>query len=247
VVVIDAIKKDSEEILNDPSIEIIFKKSWPGHTVFHFKFLHTLAPSRSKPNCFESGVYDRTENEFRFLENNISLKTTFNLPEFDQVSYTTNLLLIDLKRINPRMVAKCVVYNPGQGYIPVALCTLCSPETISLVDRDLQALKVSERNLILNGYSDKKINLFHRVGLGNDANLTANCIVAILDEKEERAVNAIITDQIMDLLAPEGIAFLASSSNVITQVETIAKRHKNIFLQKRFKQKGKSVISFKRT
>lgn len=246
IVVIDGIVEDVNEVLSDPSINVVLKKSWPGHTVFHYKFQPTaFSEDYTTPNSFETGLYDRTQTSFNFLDKIITLKTTFNLPEFNEMSYETQLLMKNMKGLQNRNISNCLALNVNQGHIPVALSLLEHIEKITIADRNLQSLKNTERNLVLNGFPREKITLKHQVGVSiNQPNI--DCALATLDKKEERKVNAFLADQIASQLRLNGVVFLASSSNVITQIEAVIKKSKGIIIQNRIRRKGKSLLSFKK-
>ena len=247
IVVIDGITEDVNEILSDPNINVVFRKSWPGHTVFHYKFQSTaFLESYTTPNSFETGLYDRAQTSFNFLNKIITLKTTFNLPEFNEMSYETQLLMKSMRSLQSQNVSRCLTFNVNQGHIPVALSLLKHIGKIMVVDRNLQSLKTTERNLIFNGLPREKITLKHQVGVSiNQPNI--DCALTTLNKKEERKVNAFLADQIASQLRLNGVALLVSSSNVITQIEAVIKKSKGIIIQNRIRQRGKSSLSFKKT
>jgi len=244
IVVVDAILDDVNQILSNPDVEIVLKKSWNGHTVFHYKFgTSNIAEGNEKTNDFETGLYNRTESTFKVFDKTATLKTTYNLSEFDEMSYETQMLLDNIKNLKNKNISSCLLYNVNQGHIPVSLSLLSKVDRMIVVDKNLQSLKVTERNLISNGFSKNKIVLKHQTGINTDE-INIDCIIAILDDKEERAVNSILVEQIISQLSKVGIAYIVSSSNIITQVENKIKKIKGLLVLKRLKHRGVSFLSF---
>ncbi|WKZ25813.1 MAG: methyltransferase [bacterium] len=245
IVVVDAILEDVKDILSNPEIEIVLQKSWPGHTVFHYKF---NSPHTSKVNTvvnsFDSGLYDRDENTLKIGGKEAVLKSSFNLPEFDEMSYETQMLLNNVTDIKNQNISNCLVFNVNQGHIPVAITLLTKVDKMIVVDRNLQSLKVTERNLINNGFLKENIIVKHQVGIS--INLSKiDCVVGILNKKDERSVNDLTIDQIVSQLTDKGVAYIVSSSNIITQIERKIKKVKELQTIKRIRYKGDSFISFK--
>ena len=246
IVVIDAIGNYVTEVLSDPGIKILFRKRWPGHLVFHYQFQSsTPSLTESGSKSFAAGIYARSENVVPFENHRLSIKTTYNLPEFDTLSYDTELLLGRLKTVMGRRIERAIIFNPGQGYIPVALTKLTQVREISLIDRDLQALKVSRVNLIDNGYPSNRIRLSHQVGISVERSLPADFISGILPEKDNPAVHAMLVRQSAARLAKEGMIILASSSTAITRVAAKINSEKFLNIVDRQKSKGRSVIILK--
>ncbi|WKZ25836.1 MAG: methyltransferase [bacterium] len=246
IVVVDAILDDVEKILSDPNIEIILKKSWNGHTVFHYKFILDSNLNTGKcPQSFNTGLYDRDEYSFNFLGKTLKLKTTYNLPEFDEIGHNTQMLLNNLENIKGNDIQNCAIYNIHQGHIPVAVSSISNLQILTLIDRNLQSLVTTSRNLKLNGLPEEKIILKHQVDLTiNSQNI--DCFIAIIDKKEGRDVNQFLIKQVLDQLSKNGRAYLESTSNITTQIEKLVKRDKRISILKRAKYRGESFLSFEK-
>lgn len=243
IVVIDVITKYATDVLkSNDDVEILFQKSWPGHTIFHYKFTLGNKPMTSKGTGFSRGIYDRTERKFSFNKDTLLLKTTYNLPEFDTLSFDTRLLLDNLYFIKNHEIHNVIVINPGQGYVSVALSRLKQIEKIILVDRNLQSLEVSRRNLILNGFLKEKIFLSHQVGILLKDKHHVGCIVGVVPEKQGNEVYKMLISQSAKQLNPNGLIIFSSSSNVIFRIGKIIHSTKNFDLLKNVRSKGKRVI-----
>lgn len=246
MVVIDAIGDYVTEVLSDPGIKMLFRKRWPGHLVFHYQFqISASSMTEFKSKSFAAGTYARGQNVIPFENSQLSIKTTYNLPEFDTLSYDTELLLGRLKIVKGRQIEKAIIFSPGQGYIPVALTKLAEVREINLIDRDLQALRVSKINLINNGYPANRIHLSHQVGISGEKPVLADCIIGILLEKDNPAVHAMFIRQAAARLTKGGMIILASSSTAITRVAAKINSEKLLNIIDRQKTKGRSVIVLK--
>lgn len=243
IVVIDAITEEVKEILSNPEVVIILEKSWNGHTVFHYKF---TGSTTNELESFDTGLYDRDDFSLFFSGKNLQLKTTFNLSEFDEISNHTEILLDEIARLKSQKIKNCVIYNVGQGHVPVSISSMFNIDNIILADRNLQALRTTARNLELNGIQKEKIIQKHQVDI-YQKDIRADLITAILDKKNGRSVNLALSNEIIDQLSVKGIAYIASSSTMITLVEKMVRRDKKLSIQNRIKNKGESVISFKKT
>lgn len=246
IVVINAIAEYVAKVLADLSINILFRKSWPGHVVYHYKFSSSTSPiPKSTVTTFERGMYDRGKKIISIGSLKIPIRTTYGLSEFDTLSYETELLLDSLQTLLDKHINRALVFNPGQGFIPVVLSQSAKVQEIVLVDRNLLALRVSRRNLELNGYSTKKVFLFHQVGIYQSRSCPTNCIIGILEEKEGPVVHKMLVQQAVSELAPKGLVILASSSTAITRVESFIRSEKLLNVLERRRNKGKSVIIFR--
>lgn len=245
IVVIDEIDEYvRKELTNDESILITYERSWPGHHVYHYQFLSNVKNLESpKDLAFDRGEYTREQNEFIFQENVFSMKTTYHLPEFDKLSFDTRLLLASLNTIKsePKNI---IVFNPGQGYVPLALGYVFNPSKLYLIDRDLQALKVSEVNLVNNKFHTEKLTLLHKVGIDVD-NENIDLVVGRLPVKNDIEVYELFLTQAHAQLKSGGLFLVSSSSTVITRIEEYLSKNSLFEIIKREKEKGLSVILLK--
>lgn len=246
IVVIDAIDEYvHKELSTDESIEITYERAWPGHHVYHYRFKPEINNSSiPKITAFERGEYSRGQSEFKFKNTKFTIKTTFHLPEFDRLSYTTNLLLSSLASLN-NQAREILVFNPGQGYVPVAVAHAFQPTKLYLADRDLQALQVSQENLKINSFPKESITLLHQVGI-NVENQNFDLIVGILPEKKDIGVYTLYLTQAHEQLKSGGLFIVSSTSTVITRIEEFLSKRLLFEVVKREKDKGVSVITLRK-
>ncbi len=242
IVVIDAIDEYiHKELITDESIEITYERSWPGHHVYHYRFNSVKAQVISTTgSAFESGEYYRGRSDFLFKNTKILIKTTFHLPEFERSSYDTSLLLSSLERMTNTSLA-VLAFNPEQGYVPTAISHALHPTKLYLVDRDLQALKISQDNLIDNKYPEGKIVLRHQVGI-NIENQVFDLVVGSLKDKHDLEVYSLYITQAYEQLGTDGQFIVSSSSTVITRIEELLTKKPLFEVVKRDKYRGYSVI-----
>ncbi len=98
------------------------------------------------PSRYPLDLYIRNETEFAFSDKNYSLKTVYNLPDFDQLGFDLKCAFSTLKNLN--LEGRCVFINPGQGHLPVFLYSnskLKGPAV--LCGRDSLSIEISSLNL----------------------------------------------------------------------------------------------------
>ncbi|HSW88719.1 MAG TPA: methyltransferase [Candidatus Saccharimonadales bacterium] len=241
IVVIDAINDYiHKELTTDETIQILYHKAWPGHHVYHYTFTEEAYKDIQLTSAFERGEYARQKNTFIFQGKQLTLDTTFHLSEYDQLSYDSELLLSQLGTITEKL-ENIVIFNPGQGYVPLAVMKQYNPQKLFLVDRDLQALIVSQENLVSNGYAKEHIEIHHQVGLAiPQTNIDA--VIGVLPKKQELAVYDMFTEQEYSLLKPDGYFILSSTSTVITRVLSLASKKFRFKVLERIKEKGRSLV-----
>lgn len=242
IVVIDAITDYiHNELTSDETIKILYHKAWSGHHVYHYTFTEeAYRENASHLVAFQRGDYKRQEYTFQFQKTNFTIETTFHLPEFDQLSFDTRLLLTNLEKVHENF-QKVLIFNPGQGYIPLSVEHKYHPQKIFLVDRDLQALSISKENLIANNYPKDQIEDHHQVGISLK-NTKVNAIIGILPEQQNLDVYKLIIEQSNQLLETLGYLILASGSTVITRIEELLSKEPKLQVVKRERNKGRSTI-----
>ena len=246
IVVIDAIGDYVTKILKaNRDIKIIFHKRWSGHLVFHFGFIGSDYV-RPGLNTFDRGIYNRGKQNIKINNLEVSLETVYGLSEFDTLSYETELVLNKLKNFMGREINKVIIFNSEQGVIPAVLINVSKVKEIDLVDRDLEALRVSKKNLISNGFKASRINLLHTVGLQITDRELADCVIGILDEKDDHKVHQLFVEQAAGFLLAGGLLMLTSGSTPVTRVESFVKKEKQFEIVERQKSKRKSLIVLKR-
>jgi len=244
VVVVAALEPAVSSVLGaTPGIDIILGKERSGHAVFHYRFAEREAGDvPAAGSSLERGIYHRDHLLISSRGLEYRVETVRGLPEFDSLGYHTELLLAGMQRVQPTAPARALVFNPGQGHVPVALWKLMQPENMVLVGRDLLALRCSEMNLVRNGCPAENIALRHCVGLDIDDDTKADIIVCNIDKDEGPAANAQSVRQAVGMLAPGGSLLVAGTSTVITRLADIVHGEKLLSVRERKKSKGYGLL-----
>ncbi len=244
VVVVAALEDMAAALLADPGSEVVLRKAWPGHTVFHYRFTgESPAPPAS---ALERGVYDHHETPFLFGGRSCPLVLAHGLPEMEGLGHESELLIEGLQELAGAAVGRAVVLNPRQGHVPVALWQLARPAEIALVDRDLLALRHARRNLLRNGCPQERVVLAHQVGLGDGGQRPADLVAGAVREEEGQAALAAMLDQAAAQVAPGGTVVLAGSSTAITRLAGAARAGKLLAIRRRGRSHGKRLLVLQR-
>ncbi len=229
-----------------PPLDVILRQDRASHSVFHYR--RGDKPPAMPENAFERGVYHRAEPTITFEDLEFPMQTAYGLPEFDTLSYRTELLLARLLAIphHPPPMKRAIVFNPGQGHIPVALWRRFKPAHIALVDRDLLSLRYAQHNLILNGCPKAQISLAHQVDVQVPNHEPVDLVAGILREKDGQEAIAQTIAQIGAQLIPGGTALVAASSTAITRMTKYPPTKKFFQAKKRKRTKGRSAITLQR-
>lgn len=244
VVVVIPLQASVEQVLTGtPGIDIVFRGTRSGHAVFHYRFTDNRSGAdRPRMSALDREVYHRTKETFSFQGPEYPMQTAWGLPEFDSRSYHTELLLEGIQGLRNQSVRRVVVFNPGQGHVPVVLSRLIKPDRIVLVDRDLLSLRYSMNNLALNGYSAERVTLSHQVGIALEDGEQADIIAGTLRENEGTEALALTTGQAADQLSPDGVFLLSAGSTSITRVEGAIRTRNQLRIQERKRWKGNSLL-----
>jgi 16S rRNA (guanine1207-N2)-methyltransferase len=242
IVVVTPLAESAAKILAEtPGAEVILKRERPGHTVFHYRFFGDKSVPKPEQSAFERGVYRRKDVTMQFDKLQYPMQTAYGLPEFDSLSYDTEILLKTLKDFIKKEICRALVINPGQGHVPAVLWQYLHPQTMSLADRDLLALLSSKLNLIKNGCPAENIRLFHKAGLDMDNKESYELITGVLPEENKEALQLTL-DRAAGLLNSKGLIIISGSSTAITRLETYAKSQKALKIKSRERWKGYSVL-----
>jgi 16S rRNA (guanine1207-N2)-methyltransferase len=240
IVIVTPLAEMAGKILVDtPGAEVILKRARPGHTVFHYRF--SGVNTKPEQSAFERGIYRRKDVTIRYDTLQYPMQTAYGLPEFDSLSYDTEILLKTLKGFTKKEISRALMINPGQGHVPAVVWQYFHPTTISLADRDLLALKYSKLNLVQNGCPVENIQLFHKAGLDIDVKENYELITGVLPEENKEALQLTL-DWAAGLLNSQDLMIISGSSTAITRLETYTDSKKALKIKSRERWKGYSVL-----
>ena len=243
IVVVSPLEEIVAKILADtPGAEIVLRRARSGHAVFHYRFTAEKSLPRPDLTAFERGVYHRKNVTMRLDTLEYKMQTAYGLPEFDSLHFGSEILVKALKDVRIKEINRAVVLNPGQGHMPVALWKLLRPGIITLVDRDLLALRYSKLNLALNGCPTDNINISHQVGLDFESNGNIDLVVGVLREEEGKDASFLTLDRAADNLSPKGMIMLSAGSTAITRLVTYVESRGLLRIKTRERWRGYSLL-----
>ncbi len=225
-----------------PDTAVTLQESTANHTVFHYHF--TKSTDEEPQPAFTSGLFWRDQMEVSYRKLNFVMQTAYGVPEFDTLGYTTRLLFNLLNDLPNNPVEHLLIVNPGQGHTAVAAWLSLHPQQITLVDRDLLALKTTSYNLQQNGCPPERIHSHHQIGLP-PLNTPATLILHPLRDSEGPKLATARLNLLAKQLAPGGTVLIAANSHLISQVEQQVKKNKLLKPHKRKKRKGFSALSIR--
>ena len=247
IVFVAPLEETATKILEDtPGVEIVLKRTRSGHAVFHYRFTGEPALPKPEQNGMERGVYHRKNVTIRLEKLEYPMQTAYGLPEFDSLSYGSEMLVKALHSVRDLTVHRAVVFNPGQGHVAVALWKLIRPENIALVDRDLLALRYSRLNLTLNECPPERVGISHQVGTGSDSEEKTDLFVGVLREEEGKNATFLALDQAADRLSANGMIIVSAGSTAITRLVTYIESQNLLRIRTRERWRGYSLLALER-
>jgi 16S rRNA (guanine1207-N2)-methyltransferase len=243
IVVVAPLEEMVTKILEEtPGVTIILKRNQSRHVVFHYKFSDAITPLPPTQNALERGVYHRNDIVIRHGKLEYKMQTANGLPEFDSLSYGSEMLINALDEAEGGVINHAVVFNPGQGHVAVALWKYSSPKSITLIDRDLLALRYAQRNLILNGCRPESISILHQVGLDPNFQGKIDLFIGSLRKEKGKAASLLTLDQMTERLADKGIIILSSGSTAITRLADYIESKGLLRIKTRERRRGYSLL-----
>ena len=247
IVVVSPLEETVTKILkNTPDVQLVFQRKTSDHAVFHFRF--TRKPvEKPLQSALERGVYTRSNSKFQFNDLEYPMQTAYGLPEFDSLSYRSELTMKFLKSLKIVSSGQVEVLNPGQGHIPVVLARLFHPARMALIDRDLLALRISKLNLTLNGCPagfpagnpDDQIEINHEVGITHSTDKgNYDLLVLLLREEEGNEANLLTLRQAANTLTERGTLLVTASSTSVTR---LAVNFRSLRLRARTRDRWKGI------
>ena len=235
VVVVNNLAEQTRRQLAEVA-ELIHERDGNRHTVFHARpraagvaGAHAAAadPPPAPPAALPA-PYRRHHAEMTMAGAAYPLETTYGLPDFDRPSHLSALAAATMQR---RLLAApsseqapapetILVWNPGQGHLPVWLAraiaagaTGAGPR-FTLVSRDALQLLAARANLCRTGIPEDAVMLHHQVALHGTPGVHQ---LALLhpDEDLPPAARAGLLSAVAPLLHPGGAAVLYGAAPAI--------------------------------
>ncbi len=182
IVVVRPLEPSIDRILSHPAVRVRDKVQKAGHVVYRYAF-------QGRPEMAQS-PYRRGIERFAWGRQEYSIATAWGLPEFDTRALATDLVLRDCESLGGGSgLRRALVWNPGQGHIPVLLARVAAPPAaLTIASRDLLALATTRTNLEQNGYAGPIVE-YHTAGLAaGPADDGLELVIGTLNEGEGLAI-----------------------------------------------------------
>ena len=243
IVIVTPLEEMTAKFLAEtPGLEIVLKRNHSGHTVFHYRFSDTKTPPKPEKSSLERGVYYRQNITMRLEKLEYKMQTAGGLPEFDSLSYGSELLIKALEDMRGGETKNALVFNPGQGHIAVALWRLIQPESTIIVDRDLLALRYSQMNLNLKGCPADRVSVLHQAGLDLQPGVKFELVLGSLREDETKDAAFLTLDKASALLAAKGTILISADSTAITRLADYAVAEGLLRIKARERRRGYGLL-----
>jgi 16S rRNA (guanine1207-N2)-methyltransferase len=247
IVVVTPLAEMAAKILAEtPGAEIILKRDRPGHTVFHYRFTGEPTPPKPAQSALERSIYHRKDVTIKYGDLQYRMRTAYGLPEFDSLSYDTEIIFKALKGFKNKEFSHVAVLNPGQGHVAAALWQYFHPPSVSLIDRDLLALRYSRFNLALNGCPAESIELFQKTGLDIENHDKFDLLAGVLPDENKEALQLTL-GRAAGVLVPGGMLLLSGSSTAVTRLVTYMEAKRILTIKSRERWRGYSVLALEKT
>ena len=186
LVVVSNLAQQTRRQLADVA-DLIHEREGSRHTVFHARRRGAgtalLAPAATPaPNAKLPAPYRRHRAEMTLARASYPLETSYGLPDFDRPSHLIELTAATIQRrlLEPLgaewapTLNAILVWNPGQGHLPVWLARAADAgrtvdggghPRFTLVSRDALQLFAARANLCRNGVPEHAVTLHHQVAL----------------------------------------------------------------------------------
>jgi 16S rRNA (guanine1207-N2)-methyltransferase len=242
IVVVAALESTVVKILEGTAgCEIVVRRKRSRHVIFHYRFIGEPGLKKPKNDALERGVYHREYIEIHQKNLEYALETAYGLPEYDNLSYGSEMLMEALNRVQGREIQHAAVFNPDQGHIAVAVWKIICPQNLEMFNRDLLALRYSQLNLIKNGCPPEKVSMRHQVGLKRKDDKKCDFIAGVLRDKGKE-VNILTLKQVMEGLSPGGTIIMVAGSTTITRLVDFIEEENKMHIKARERRRGYSLL-----
>ncbi|MDA0677128.1 MAG: methyltransferase, partial [Chloroflexi bacterium] len=237
-----------ETTLCDSGASIIQVEHGPRHSVygFHPGAESQLPPESDPSDSIASGVYVRGSVDFEVGNRSYALKTNRGVPEFEEISYPTRLLLEQLYVVRKRRFSAVAVFNVTHGYVPLSILAARMASQADMSDRDLLALRSAEHNLAASGFDCPATALHHDFAWLPQGDSQFDLVAGTLrGDEPDTALESGIAEIAMRLV-PDGVAMIAGGSTPITRMLKVLDGIRWIIVTDRKRYRGSSVAVFTR-
>ncbi len=233
-----------EQLLEEHGIGSQQVSHGPRHTVFGIS--RDDDAQLSEVSAGFPDEYFRGQVQFEVSGHAYTIQTSHGLPEFDELSYSSQLLLDQLYQWRKRKFANAAVFNVTHGYVPLALLAADMIDVLHISDRDLLSLQTTEMNLSSAGFNRSAITRHHIVPWLPVEDTKYNLVAGTLRGDEPREALKIGLESVKAGVARGGIALIAGGSTPVTRMQDSLAKARGFQVVARERHRGASVIAFTR-
>lgn len=215
-------------------VEIVHEQMGREHTVIHARRLDGQ-PTGSRDG-FAAGVFDRDPVAVEYGEIVYRLTPVIGLPQYDGPDQATLMMMDLLTSIAlPETEAPSVlIVRPGVGHLAMTVRARWPEGALTLVDRDLLALRSSLRAIGGSGEGIPAPDL-DGVALGVDL------AIAMLPDQMRPPIMARLLGDLVARIAPGGSLIVGGDSTEVGRFVSLAKKQPSLRLREQRKRRGVNV------
>jgi hypothetical protein len=213
VVIIKPFAETIKNAILDNDGSIVYEESTSRHAVFHFK---ALKPGLNCDSDFFA-AFRRGAHSFKYGDHSYTLNTVYNLPDFDVMGYTSQIVLNMSNDLD--IAGTCLFWNPVHGHIPVNIAKRFGGkiDKIILGSRDLLQLMITKENLLKQNYDMNKVVCEH-VPFVSDTKTKADNIFILPDVTPFSPWETDLREDLNDLISDNGNIVIAEENSNINRI-----------------------------
>jgi len=249
VVAITPIASEVDAILS-AGAEVIHRAEYRNYLVVHFRPGGAGAGGRADAHD-ALAAYRRGRMAVDRFGVKFEIPSYFDLPEFDTLSFQTELVMEHLAHLQQvERLGRVLITNPGQGALPRFACSLGAIGPLELLDRDLLALEASRAAVLDGGLDGGRLAVRH--GLATEAAApdgeAFDLVVVPLRRREPQNVAHAAVSRLTRSLRPGGAMVVGGASSAVSRlVEGEAGRSLgDVALTRRSRKHGYSAATLSR-
>ncbi len=218
----------------------------PEHTVLHVRRM--LGTPQAKASAFARGVFDREPVAVDRSGLSYALTPVIGLPQYDGPNHPTQLMMDALTGLTNLRLSNVICVRPGAGHLPTAVARLWPEPAITLVDRDLLAIKASSRALAQGGEHAARVTAAFASDLSdfNETEGTYDLAIVMLDHQMRAPVMRRLLDDLIGMSTPNARFVFGGSSTEVSRIIALLKRQPSLRLRSRTRRKGASMAVIER-
>jgi 16S rRNA G1207 methylase RsmC len=241
LVVVHPLAKDLEQVpLSRSDVQIVHESAGPEHTVFHMK---RIAADRVDlgGDAFDRGTFDREHTSVDTGLIAYEFLPVVGLPQYEGPDIATVLLTDCIEGAGWEHVGNAICVNPGQGHVPIYLRSRWPDVFLTLSDRDLLALRATERAV----GADRVTSHFAAADIGINVQ-SFDLVTVSLPNQTRPPVLEHLLSRMLDVTAAGSHIAVTGGSTEVSRLIAMARKQPVLKLRDREKKKGYSAASFER-